>query len=477
LTQESVDWSSNVTLLPGPNVIIAQSISVQPSGVEYASGPVTNTIFYIAATPSPLVRSELTLQTSGSGRIIGQFDNASLEINKLYSVTALPIGNSIFANWSSGTNASSLSPIPGNATLAFLMTSNLIIQANFVTNYFTSVAGVYSGLFYQTNTNGVTEESAGFLAATLPASGHGAFSARLLLDGGSYHFTGMFNLSGDAEKTVIRHGKTPVTVDLHLNLAANKDQITGSVNDYSVDGWNSQLLADRAVFNARTNPATNYTGRYTLILPPGSNAPANEPGGYGYATLSNHPSGLVLLNGHLGDGTSISQSVPISKDGYIPLYVSLYSHQGLVLGWLALTNDPGQKVLGANLSWIKVSSPPGTPYAGGFTNTNIAALGSLYVPNADIPSLTNGTLTISNASMASPLTYSNLTIAGDKLVSPVGNLGVITPGTGVLTVTFQAAGANTDTVAKGVILQSSSPTKAAGYFSDSNQSGSFVLQQ
>jgi hypothetical protein len=306
------------------------------------------------------------------------------------------------------------------------------------------------------------------------------------LDGGSYPFSGTFDLSGNAEQTIVRPGKTPVTVYLQLNLAAPDDQMTGNVNEDVTNGWISTILADRAAFDARRNPATNYAGRYTLIIPPSGIPLTNEPGGYGYATLTNNLAGNVAISGRLADGAAISQSVAISKDGNIPLYVSLYSRQGSLLGWLTLidnpSNNPAQTILGANLSWIKESSKAGTLYDGGFTNVNIAALGSLYVPpqtGADVLTLTNGTLTISNGNLGGALIYSNLTIAGDKLVNngPGTLSGVIIPGTGVLTVTFRPAGANANTVARGVVLQDDSPTNAAGWFLGTDQSGFFLLQQ
>src|ERR1019366_10394732 len=104
-------------------------------------------------------------------------NQASLEIGKIYTVTAVPIGNWVFASWKSGTNTNSLSALTGGASLAFDMSSNLTLQANFVTNPFTAVAGVYNGLF--SPTSGVSQASSGFITATIPASSHGAYSAKL----------------------------------------------------------------------------------------------------------------------------------------------------------------------------------------------------------------------------------------------------------------------------------------------------------
>ncbi len=127
-----------------------------PAARWFTSTPVSITV----VAPSPTtVKSVLTLLISppGSGKISGPANGASLEINKSYVVTASPIGNWVFANWSGGTNSNNLSPLLNTPSLTFIMTSNLALQANFVmTNPFTAVAGIYNGLF--SPTNGVTEE-------------------------------------------------------------------------------------------------------------------------------------------------------------------------------------------------------------------------------------------------------------------------------------------------------------------------------
>ncbi len=157
-----------------------------------------------------------------------------------------------------------------------------------------------------------------------------------------------------------RPGNSYVIMELQVNLASPNDEIIGNLIEGANPGWLSTMEADREVFNARTNPATNYNGRYTLVLPPAANAPTNSPGGYGYATLTNSTAGEAVVAGRLGDGTPFSQSVPISRDGYIPLYASLYARTGSVQGWLNVTNNPSnspaQTILGTNLTWIKTAT-------------------------------------------------------------------------------------------------------------------------
>ena len=106
--------------------------------------------------------------------------------------------------------------------------------------------------------------------------------------------------------------------------------------------------------------------------------------------------------------------------------------------------------------------------------------GSFYAAPASGAS--NLTLTLGNGGLNGPLVYSNLSVADNKLVNndpdnPDPMEGVITPGTGVLTVTIRPAGARSDIVAKGVMLQDNSSTNAAGWFLGTDQSGFFLLQQ
>ena len=489
VAQEGVPWSATVTLVPGANIITAQSFSVQGDNTQYVSRPVTHTVYLVTALPSPLAKSILTLVTSpsGYGKITGQPSQASLELNKVYSVKAVPTGNWIFTNWTSGTNINNLTPLQEEADLQFIMTSNLILQANFMSNPFTAVSGSYNGLF--SPASGVTEESSGFFSATLPPAGRGAYSARLLLQGTAYPFSGVFDLSGNAQQTVNRSGDSPLTVDLHLSLTAPDDQLTGTVTDNGGDNWSSSLLANRA----QSQLSTNYSGRYTVGFPPPNGDATNQPGGYGFATLTKNAAGHVSINGRLADNSHLSQYVSISKNGNIPLYVSLYSRQGLLLGWLTLTNlagsSPAQTLFGSNLTWIKVGGAPGKYYASGFTNADVTVLGSHYAPPSSGSgnfNLTNATLTIGGGGMTGALVYSNLSLSGNKLSNiaaqgnpPVSLQGVISPSTGVLTLTFRPTGADSDIVAKGVILQdtNAASSSGAGWFLGADQSGFFLLQQ
>src|SRR5207249_10252033 len=128
--------------------------------------------------------------------------------------------------------------------------------------------------------------------------------------------------------------------------------------------WVANLSGDRNVYNGRVHPPTD-AGTYTLVIP-GVDGEASLPAGDGYGTVRVTPAGQVLLAGMLADGTKISQSAPLSKDGQWPLYIALYKGDGSVLSWLNFANRTNDDINGT-LSWIKLSGAGGQYYAGGFT--------------------------------------------------------------------------------------------------------------
>ena len=464
----TTNWTKVVSLVPGTNIITAQSVDLAGN----KSPANTLRLIYLAS-------SRLIVQTNGVGSVTsasGATNGASLVIGRNYTILAAPGGNYLFTNWTSGASPGPLTNYPGGPSLTFLMFTNMILQANFVTNPFPAAAGVYNGLFYPAGR--VTEASSGFVSAAV--SSNGTYSAKLLLDGGSNYFSGAFDLTGTAQTNLTR---SPVSVTLNLHLYPADARMTGSVSMSSgAAGWNSAILADRAVFSASANPATNYAGQFTLLLPPGTLA----PDGYGYAAITNSLGGISTGVGALADGSSISWAMPIAQDGSIPLYQSLYSSQGSLLGWIIFTNDPPQNVSADSwVSWIK-PSVPGTLYPSGFTNLSLTGvLGSPFTntPGAPVLDLTDATLVLSGGNLArGALTFTNLNLTGNTLTNLAKGTSfgetnylvlAINTNNGLVTVTFQATGAKTNTTARGAVLQNQ--TNALGAFPGTNQTGSFIL--
>ena len=171
-----------------------------------------------------------------------------------------------------------------------------------------------------------------------------------------------------------------------LTFGVEGEMVSGLL---TAGAWQAGLQGDRAVYNLRSNPAP-FAGTYTLVVP-GQNTNTAEPMGSGYGSVKIDGNGVARFAGVLADGTKVSQSTTLSRDGQWPLYASLYSGKGLVISWLMLSNGVSSDLSGA-LSWIKTAGATGSRYSGGITDECVA-VGSAYkmpVAPAGILNFTTG---------------------------------------------------------------------------------------
>ena len=288
----------------------------------------------------------------------------NLNIGESYEITALPAAGSLFGLWTQTTPTNATST--NKASLVFEMESGVSLTVDFETNIFLVAAGAYNGLFMISNSfAAVTEDTAGLLGNLILRT-NGAYSGKLTLQGATYSLTGGFNAFGSATNKVGPH-RNPISLDMTLQAGANPPVITGSVSGTNgTTPWTASLLADRAA-------NTLASGEFTLLIPPDTNSlpPTNSPGGDGYALITNHQGtvkspGSAKITGALADGTAFNQTVPVSADGFVPLYASL-NNKGLLLGWinLSLTNTNAVSVTG--VAWLHPTRSSGL-YKSGFTN-------------------------------------------------------------------------------------------------------------
>ena len=317
-------WRADVTLVPGPNAVRVRS--VDQAGNE--SPPATRFFTYV-------VSSRLTVRTTGQGRVTPDL-NGMREIGKVFSLTAIPAGGWILSNWlANGAVAANAQ----GARLNFVMNSNLVLTANFVPNPFSAVAGNYSGL--SLDTNGVAPESSAYF--TLQVGTFGAFTGRLLQGGGSFAFRGQLNPAGEARTALLRSGRSPLAVALHLDLAHGTDQVAGTITD---GVWISELLGNRNVFNARTNLAVPTGTRvFTWRRAGVSNSIVAS------ATVKIATSGSVTFTGRMVDGRMFAPGAAMARNGDVPFYVPFGTAE-VVVGWLNFGLPP-QPLVSGDGSWVR----------------------------------------------------------------------------------------------------------------------------
>jgi len=400
----------------------------------------------------------LTVITNGYGTVSPAQKGRELIATRKYTLTATAKGGNMFSNWSGSINTA-------KNPLTFVMESNMVLQANFITNPFLQLKGTYNGLF--TNTNGVTEETAGMLNGLTIAT-KGTYSGKLLISGGSHAISGTFDIAGHATNHISRSasqgGLLMVEMTL-LNSSNSAPQLTGTVSGTTNEvPWQAVLSANFAV-------KTPLSAEYTMLIPPDTNRATNVsfPGGDGYALITNNL-GAAKITGALADGTAFSQSVPVSETGDIPIYANLYKGKGLLLGWINLgsSNAPG-----LGLSWVHPE------VRGLFTNTFTSTNQILLSPWTNAPtnifSLENLSL-LETFNDPGVLTNFAITIGSGiydwGLLTGLTNLtGAIDPRTGLVTLTIGAKMAETN--GYGVVLLNTSEVR--GFFLAKTNAGAIEL--
>jgi uncharacterized repeat protein (TIGR02543 family) len=321
--QGTTNWTAQISLTPGQNVIRARSVDLAGN----VSRDAVRAYTYVVYVP-------LSVQTNGWGSVAPNLDGSLLEIGRTYRMRAVPGPGQVFAGW---TGAASQSQV-----LTFVMQSNLTFIANFVTNPFPVVSGNYAGLL--ANTNDVTPDSSGYFNLTVSASG--AYSAGMIVAGQRRSWSGKLSLAGDATATIPRGSLGPLAVTMHVDMTNRTDQVAGSVTD---GNWTSALQGDRDVFNGRLNPA-QQAGMRAFVL---QSAQDNTTAASGQSRIST--GGSANVRGKLVDNRAFSTGSTLSKTGDYPFYLSLSRGKEVVIGWLNFPAAQSPAASGTVL-WIQTGT-------------------------------------------------------------------------------------------------------------------------
>jgi uncharacterized repeat protein (TIGR03803 family) len=245
------------------------------------------------------------------------------------------------------------------------------------------------------------------------------------------------NTGGDVS-TWYGAGVTAVTIV----ATAAQGGVSGNEPPVDTGGATTSTTADADAARLGASRLSGSASTFTLAEPPG----------YGYGLLAVNPTNAnVTLTGALADGTPFSQTVNVGEDNGIPVFIAPYTspNNGIVIGELSLSNTPDASAPSGNLTWIRKGAATGL-FRAGFTNTPLLVQGSFWSNSVPFVSLyfpivlTGGGLTNSPVSLNATLSRTNLVGAGGNII------GNINTNTGLFTITFTNAGAQT---ARGAFLQ------------------------
>jgi len=391
--------SMNATVLPDANISFSGSGSNRVMKCKPVPGKSGNVMINLSVNDGKVLTrrsmqlniqvgtppsSQLSVRRNGRGTIKPQLDGAQLTVGKIYTIAAIPASDEVFVRW--GRGATSSTP-----NITFVMTSNLVLEVTFTNNPYVERKGLYNGLFYEVAE--VRSHSSGSISLT--PTERGTYTGKLRIGAANYSISGALDLEQKGTNTIVRKGTNALTVELDFGSSSN--QVVGRVTDGS---WEAPLMADRNIFNAKTNPCA-LAGNYTLILP-GQNDSADGPEGDGFGTIKVDANGLASLTGTLADGTKFSSKTPISALGQWPVYAALPGTT--IISWMTFADRPTDDLTGL-FSWIKTAQPKSKFYNSGFTNETLA-VGSSFVrpedPNGTLLELTDTTIAFSAGNLTTP---------------------------------------------------------------------------
>jgi hypothetical protein len=231
--------------------------------------------------------------------------------------------------------------------------------------------------------SGLNDNLGGLIDVT--TSKAGTFTGKLTLGMKSYSFSGALNATykdpnltlppnPTASVTIKRSGDTPLLLQFRI-IIGDVQTLTGTLFRLSADGTSSTasaaIVARRNPWSSSTNPAADYSGKHNVVLgpPTGSIGDAAKPQGSGFTTINVSTAGTTSWSGKLPDGVAFSFSGVIGAHGEHPIFTSLYSGKGSLLGEITESDDTGFHYFSGTdgISWLKKAQ--------GTTNDRIYATG------------------------------------------------------------------------------------------------------
>lgn len=401
------------------------------------------------------------LASDGAGRFLTvwtSYDPDATGFNlyaQIYMDPAAAIGtNNTAFNSDPNTNPNSVDRSPINDWVN-LQTVNELTHTQTTNNTtiytFADVKGTYNGLIY--DPNNVTTGNSGYITITASAKGsQGSFSAKLQMGGKKYSFSGLFDASGAYTGNV-----GGLTVSLQIDLTGG-DRITGQISNGT---WTAQLLANRVVFNKSKH--SSLSGTYTVVVPS-----PDSTMGHGIGTATVDTLGRVKLALTLADGTKISQSTTLSKNGAWPLYSQPYKTGGVAIGWMqfgaaAADGFDGQCV------WIKPSGASSV-YSQGITN-GLQVFGALFkAPPHSFQNFGSSKVILTGGGLSGPITNSVTWGSDNKVVAGSSMKLSVNPSSGLFQGTLAVGPGKAGLVPfQGVLFEKNNI--GLGFFLGSGQSG------
>ena len=416
------------------------------------------------AVPSVLVTSRLIGKVGAAItdlQIVTQSSSPVLSYNATGLPTGLKInkGNTVNADGKAGGVIYGTPTVGGRFTVLLTAKSAAGMSASTplvvdISNLFTlledgfGLAGQFSGTL---DPSILSSNLGGTLVVKTTATG--SFTGTLILGAFKYSFSGVFNGNTGVAAPITIVRKAPFTTNLTLNLtldlattSSTRGGITGTLSD---GGPPEAVSAFREVWS-KTLSASSFADlkgsvyNTSFFLDSANLNNDSYPQGVSFARITADRLGKASVVGRLSDGTGITSSAIIWPDGQLPLFLSLYTGKGSLVGTLRFGAGFAEDVVTDNditgsLDW-KRPAITGKLYNTGFT-TQVDATGGVYVA----PAKSSRVLDLGSAAGHVPvvlnLTKGGLvgTLSSNLTISTANLVTAIAPNANSIKLTFASA--------------------------------------
>lgn len=310
---DTANWTADVVLTPGLNVIRFKAIDV--TGRE--SLAVERSVTYRKLAP-------LALTTLGEGKaaLLGNPLLTALEVGKLYTADAKPTKGWIFAGWEGAV-------VSNSKRVSFVMEEGATLTAVFVENPYDDIAATYRGLV---RAEPLAHSTSGHALVTLTKSG--AFTAQFIIGGKRLALRGAFDGTGSFLGRLKAGKAQTFDVLLALDPAAADAPITGLLSD----GTATLALNAWPVTKFDRITGTPLAGAYTVAIEPTGDAGA--PIGYGTGRMIVGKTGTVSVAARLANGTRTAFASAITAGNRAPIYDAMDAGESSFSAPLVFADKP-----------------------------------------------------------------------------------------------------------------------------------------
>ncbi len=353
-------------------------------------------------------------------------------------------------------------------------------------------AGVYRGLAGPAP--GAAAEFARLGSWQIVATATGTFTARVLLGGNAWTFTGRLTDSGLAvfgrfgfARPLVRTGQSTLTLNFHADFGSATPTLAGQILNgpapfATLAGERDAYSAARPVPTSVRDAASagNYTAAFAALPAPNGGLDAGRyPRGDGWAIVVVNAAGVVSVRGQLADGSVITYASALNAANGFPFFLPLYTQRGGIGGEITFNTTAATSLETSGLAWYRPASS-GALYPQGWRDGIALGLeGSprnlVTTPNA-LPlgsaalTFTDGGLT--SAGLAQPVTIA----AGNRVTLPAPNpwqIALVMRQTGAWGGSFIHPVTRRKVLFQGVIL--GDRNLGTGYFSGGAESGRAIF--